>query len=321
MSERPKVSVIMAVRNSEDTVSQTIDSILSQTFRNFEFVIVDDASDDSTGCILERYAKKDKRVRVLTNKVRKERAVSRNLAIKESRGEYVAVTDGDDISFSNRLDVEVTYLERNPEVYMVGSRAELIDESGLKIGKSFGKKEALDITDMLVSGNVLVHSSIMFRNTGEFQYREKFKYAQDYDLFLQMVAQEKRIVLLPNVLVKYRSKSDLVYDDYLVQQYMYSAKARQLLKESRKGIEGGYEEFNSENLEEEAPLKLKTELKFLSLYTHGKFKEAREQMRVIFKEYGYTPKRILYFIDTFTKGKIFHSGKQLKRFFIRLLKV
>lgn len=313
VSNKPLVSVIMAVRNGEKSLKKTLSALLRQTYTNIEIVIVNDASTDKTSVILEEFIKKDSRVKVITNKERLERCVSRNIAIEGSKGKYIAVNDADDISCPHRIETEVKYLESNPDVYLVGGRANILDEKGEKIGTSWGKRTPVDITERLIEGNVLVHSSIMFRNKKEFFYREKFLRAQDYDLYLQVVGSGHLVHLLPNILVEYMSKKDILYDDYLIDQLVYSYTIQNLCKEKLREGKDMYEDIDREYMYDIYPQDDLDFLYFLQLYTQGDFKEARKKIVKIMGVYGFNIKRFLYLIDTYFKGRLISSAKYLKR--------
>lgn len=135
MSHRkPVVSVILPVYNSQDFVAQTIDSILSQTYRNFELIIVDDASTDPTYSILRQYAKKDHRIRLIRNKINLGVSLTSNIAISQARGKYLARIDSDDICYPSRLEKQLAFLKTNSEVIALGGQCTLIDEQSNLIG-------------------------------------------------------------------------------------------------------------------------------------------------------------------------------------------
>ncbi|MDD4381943.1 MAG: glycosyltransferase family A protein [Candidatus Dojkabacteria bacterium] len=307
---KPRISVIMSVKDSEDTVGRTIDSILEQTFNDIEFIIIDDFSSDSTFDILKEYEKKDNRVKIIKNKKWLGKCISRNIAIKRSKGEYIAITDGDDISLPNRLEKELIYLDKNPNCYLVGSRAMILDEIGRKIGISWGSKKEGDISNELVNQNRLVHSTVMFRNTKEFLYREKFRHAQDYDLFLQILYKKKEIHMINDILVMYRSKRDIQYNDYLIQQLYFAQVSREIYKGELR-----YEDFDENELEKYIPKKMIVEVNMKKNFYNGKFKESREYIKKLLKMsnnfiWG------LYLADSYLGGLIFKIGKIFKRLFI-----
>ncbi len=122
-----KLSVIMPVYNGQDFVSKAIESILGQTFSDFEFIIINDGSTDRTLKILESYQKKDKRI-VLLNQENKGIAKSLNRGIAKAKGDYIARQDADDISFPDRLRNQVEFLDNNKDVGFLGCSCEMIDE-------------------------------------------------------------------------------------------------------------------------------------------------------------------------------------------------
>ena len=124
---RPKVSVVMSVYNGERYLSEAIESILQQTFTDFEFIIVDDGSTDGTGSILGNCT--DSSIVHLRNRenIGLTRALNRGLEV--ASGEFVARQDVDDVSFPSRLARQVSYLEKNPSVGVLGTQMEMVDES------------------------------------------------------------------------------------------------------------------------------------------------------------------------------------------------
>lgn len=126
----PKVSVVMSVYNGEKYLPETIDSILNQTFKDFEFIIINDGSTDKTAKILTSYD--DPRIRIF-NQENMGLTKSLNRAISLAKGEYIARMDADDISYPERLKKQVDYLNKNPDIGLVGSKYIRIDKRGRKI--------------------------------------------------------------------------------------------------------------------------------------------------------------------------------------------
>ena len=110
--KKPIISVIMSVRNSEDTIRNSIESILNQSYKNFEFIIVNDFSSDSTLNILNEYKAKDKRIKIIQNKTKLGLTKSLNLASKISVGKYLARQDDDDISYKDRFKKQIQYFKK-----------------------------------------------------------------------------------------------------------------------------------------------------------------------------------------------------------------
>ncbi|HEC91432.1 MAG TPA: glycosyltransferase [Candidatus Atribacteria bacterium] len=202
----PKVSVIITVYNEERYLKEAIESILAQSFKNFELVIVNDGSTDDTAKILDHYKNKDSRMKTITHTTRMGQSKARNEAINNSSGEYIAILDADDISLPYRLEEQVKFIESHKEIGLVGSAAYKIDEKGGILGVIPVIECNEDIQKELLVRNCFVHSSIMFRREIFRKiggYREEFIAAQDYDFILR-IAENCKVHNLKRVLVKRR---------------------------------------------------------------------------------------------------------------------
>jgi hypothetical protein len=188
----PKVSVVMAVYNGERYVRQAVESVLAQTFRDFEFIILDDGSTDGTLGILREFD--DPRIRIIRNE--RNEGLTRCLikGCGEARGKYVARMDADDVSYPERFKKQVEFLEANEEYALVGTWCEYIDSDG-RARKVCGypcSDEA--IREDIWVYNPFAHASIMFvREAIEKSggYRELFRYSQDYDLWFRVLEKYK----------------------------------------------------------------------------------------------------------------------------------
>jgi len=142
---QPFVSVVMPVYNAGDFLVEAIESILKQTYKNFEFIIVDDASTDNSWKILKKYRKKDKRIRIY--KIEENVGVSQTVkfAIEKSNGNFLARMDADDIAHPQRLEKEVNYLLKNSQTVAVGTQCLLINKDGKTIGKKIFPTKFEDI--------------------------------------------------------------------------------------------------------------------------------------------------------------------------------
>ena len=144
----PLVSVIMSVYNGEKYLVQAIDSILNQTYQNFEFIIIDDCSTDNSSHILQEYAQKDSRIKI----IKKEKNIgikgfikNLNLGISIAKGKYIARMDADDISLPERFQKQVDFLENNPEITLVGAQLNLINEQNKITGEAIAALQHRDI--------------------------------------------------------------------------------------------------------------------------------------------------------------------------------
>lgn len=222
--DQPIVSVVMSVHNGQDFLRDAIDSILRQTFSDIEILIVDDASTDATRDILASFS--DPRVRLFFSE--SNRGLTRNLnhLIREARGVYIARMDHDDISLPHRLAQQVSFLDRNQEIGLVGASAELIDALGRKLGVVSKPETHEEIVAHFVHSNCVIHPTAMIRRTVLDRvglYDEGFRYAQDYDLWLR-ISEISRVHNLPDVLLRYRVHAGQISAGRVVEQSMCAHK-------------------------------------------------------------------------------------------------
>lgn len=206
-TDTPAVSVIMAVYNGQRYLAEAIDSILAQTFTDFEFIIIDDGSSDQSGRILSDYAAKDPRIRPFTRPNRG-LTCSLNEAIRLSRGHYIARMDADDVALPNRFELQVKYLDENPCCVAVGAANLIIDPDGMPIYECHGPLThcQIDNQHLYHGGGGLSHPVVMMRHDALIKiggYCERFRTAQDLDLFLRL-GEIGQLANLPDVLLKYR---------------------------------------------------------------------------------------------------------------------
>lgn len=226
----PKVSVIMSVYNGEKYLRKAVDSILDQTFPDFELIIINDGSTDGTKEILESYT--DHRIHLI-HQENIGLTKSLNKALKLARGVYIARQDADDISDLERLNCEVNYLNQNQNIGLLGSHVAFIDKKGREISVWKTPETHDQIKKGLLKGNCFCHGSVMFRkeclNTVGF-YREKFRYAQDYDYWMR-ISEHFKTANIGMVLYKNRRTTDTISRKKLSEQLNYHLLAQQLMKE------------------------------------------------------------------------------------------
>lgn len=223
--KNPKVTVLMSVYNGEKYLHEAIDSILNQTFSDFEFIIVDDGSTDMTNNIIRSY--KDTRIKVLKNPTNIGLTKSLNIGLQKAKGEYIARMDADDISFPERLCKEVNYLDHNPKYAVVGTFAEIIDSESNEIGKEERPTSSFQIKKLLKVGNCFAHGSVMIRKKYLYEtgfYDETFKRSQDYDLWLRM-AQKFQLANIPQYLYAWRNHRDNIENKFPEEQKIYASLA------------------------------------------------------------------------------------------------
>jgi len=198
---KPKISVIMSVYNGEKYLNKAIESTLTQTFRDFEFIIVDDGSTDSSLRIIESY--KDERIILRKNIINIGLTKSLNRALRMAKGEYIARQDADDISLPNRLKEQFIQFENNPDLALLGTGSYLINEQGGILRKEIPLKNP---KTALNKHNQFVHGSVMFRKEiiNELgAYNTLFRYSQDYELWLR-IAKHYQIANITHPLYKKR---------------------------------------------------------------------------------------------------------------------
>ncbi|MEI6349879.1 MAG: glycosyltransferase [Verrucomicrobiota bacterium] len=202
MSASPRVSVIMPVYNGEAYLRAAIDSILAQSFSDFELLLVNDGSTDRSAEIIETYG--DPRIRVLHAAQNRGAAATKNRALDKARGELIAFLDCDDLAHSARLETQVRYLDTHPEIGVLGSRFVTIDENG-KPSSLQGNFVSQNVFASLLFTNGLVQSAIMLRRcalAGE-RFASDREPAEDYDFWIRL-GRTTQLVNLPLPLVRYR---------------------------------------------------------------------------------------------------------------------
>jgi len=199
----PKISVVMSVYNGERFLKQSVDSIINQSFSDFEFIIINDASTDSTLKILDSY--RDPRIIIINNDKNLHLPKSLNKGIKIAKGDYIVRMDADDISLEDRFEKQVRFMEEHPDIGASSGNYITIDESGKSIGRSkVLRGKQLDKYYLLPSP--LVHPASIIRTyilKNEFMYNELYDSAQDYDLWLS-IHDKYRLDNMSDVLIKYR---------------------------------------------------------------------------------------------------------------------
>jgi len=185
----PKVSLIMSVYNGQRYLAKALQSILDQTFKDFEFIIIDDGSKDKTQRILKDYSDKDQRIKIFQNQVNRGLANSLNRGIQLARGEYIARMDADDVSLPERIALEVEFLDHHLHVGLVGTGGWVINKKGKVLKKFKVLTDSLDIKSGLKTNNRFIHGSVMMRKSCLDQigfYRNEFTSVEDYDLWVRI---------------------------------------------------------------------------------------------------------------------------------------
>lgn len=234
----PKVSVIMSVFNDERFLSKAIQSILNQTYKNFEFIIIDDASNDRSPGIIQEYSKEDNRIKYISNEINRGLPKNLNRMIGVAKGSYIARMDADEISTQNRFQEQFDYLESHPDYAVVASWYVIIDDNDDEIAKiQVPTNGEYLVDDFIEKGPRFCHGSVMMRKGALIRagkYREEFRYVQDLDLWLRM-AETNNFFVIPKFLYHRRLSLGMIEKTKI--KRFYAACAKESAIRSHKGEE------------------------------------------------------------------------------------
>jgi glycosyltransferase involved in cell wall biosynthesis len=282
----------MAAYNAERYVARTIESILAQTFRDFEYVIVDDGSTDRTRAIIERYAATDPRIRLIS---RPNTGIvgARNDALSASRGEFLAVIDADDIAMPDRLERQVAHMRAHPDCVALGSRVLVIDPDGdpLCYWNDEVTHEEIDALHLTGGprGTVICNPTVMLRRQAVLDvggYRAEYETSEDHDLFLRL-AEIGRLANLPEALTCYRMHASNVGHARKAQQNR-TAKAAILDACRRRGIPANPHPMYDQPVKSHTPQQLHGKWAWWSLRS-GHPATARKHARAVLMRAPFSP--------------------------------
>lgn len=231
MSQEPMISVIMPVYNRQKYVAEAIESVLSQTYSNFEFIIFDDGSTDDSLKIIQSY--KDPRIRVVWGKGNRKLVPPLNDAMKMAKGKYLARMDSDDISLPIRFEEQIKFLEAHPDVDVCGGFFRTIG-SAINLVQSYPIEDDEIKLAMMFFCPVANPTAMMRRSTvleKKIFYNEDFLYAEDYDFWSRMVIAGCRFYNIPEVLLRYRVGHLHIFNEHggCQQQLTHQIVARNLM--------------------------------------------------------------------------------------------
>jgi glycosyltransferase involved in cell wall biosynthesis len=202
----PRVSVVMPVYNAEAYLAEAVESVLAQTFKDFELLAVDDASTDRSPELLAFYARKDPRVRVLRNPQNLMISRTLNAGLNQAQGEYLARMDADDVSLPDRLAKQVAYLDAHPRAGVVGGTMVITDATGRATGERRYHLTDAAIRRHLFRYNPFSHPLVMMRTAivrAVGGYLPEYDFAEDYELYFR-IGRKAEFGNLPDVLLRYR---------------------------------------------------------------------------------------------------------------------
>ena len=208
----PKISVLMPVYNAEKYLKDSVNSILNQTFTDFEFIIIDDCSTDKSLEILKNFANMDKRIRLFTNSDNLRICKTLNKGIDYANGKYIVRMDADDYSYPERLKIQYHFMESNPDFVVSGGYIEVCDENLKSIKERKYKLNNEDIRKNMFFFNPFAHPAVIYVTNAVKEigyYNNDLADAEDYELYFRL----GRIGKFGNVakkLIKYRINQNQV---------------------------------------------------------------------------------------------------------------
>jgi glycosyltransferase involved in cell wall biosynthesis len=217
MQRSPEVTVLMGVFNGLPELERSIRSILAQTFTDFEFLIVDDASTDGSDELIRRYARQDGRIRLLRNESNAGLGAVLHQGVREARGGLVARMDADDISVPTRLETQVAFFRQHPQTDIVGSYALDVGRDGAVLRERRVPTSHEKIVELIWS-NPFIHTSVMFRKESIVRvgsYRAALRRRQDYDLWFRCAHAGLRFANIPEPLVHYHFSEETLRRNHI----------------------------------------------------------------------------------------------------------
>lgn len=311
----------MPVYNSGILLHQTIKSILDQTHKNFEFIIINDASTDNTLKIIKEYKQKDNRIKIINNKKNLGISLASNKGLDIAKGKYIAMMDHDDISLPKRFKKQIEFLEKNKDIFLIGTGNYYIDENNKIINKIKTIENPDKIKRDIVHGqNRICHPSIMFRNNTKIRYRPKIYYAQDYDFFLQLLADNKKLSNIKDILFHYRVHNTQTSMEKRNKQLLFAKKSIEFYNEKINFGSDSYDTFNPKTIFD---LNAKTSndkyvISYEIFYHFHKqnFKSVKLYAKKYFKLHTYFDRIMIYYLISFLPKKLINTILKLKRRFI-----
>lgn len=208
MNKKPLVSILLPVHNSEKFLRESLQSLISQKYRNIEIIAIDDSSSDSSYKILKTFKKHYKKLRIYRNIKRYGIVMTLNRLLKKAKGEFITFAEGDDIASKNRIKKQLDYLQLNPTIVALGTQCRFLNQKGRKIGKSSFPLENRDIYNSTLHGvsiqfeTVMINRSLLPKDILKFEQGAlPFIYS---DLLIKLLPYGK-FANLPNFLHYHRS--------------------------------------------------------------------------------------------------------------------
>ncbi len=211
--KQPLVSVVMATFNEPaEYISQSIESILHQTYSHIELIIADDSTNEDTRSTIDLYAKQDSRVTVIRESTRMGIAIARNKCFQRAKGQYITIMDGDDVSLPNRIERQIAFACDNPDVDLFGGHINIINENGNVVAQRKYKTSTNGFLRMFIFRNPLAHPTIFFKRhiiDEGFFYDIDYKKAEDLEFYLRLFKNGFHLTNMDEFLLNYRIIGDM----------------------------------------------------------------------------------------------------------------
>lgn len=218
---KPDISVIMSVYNGEAYLAEAIESVINQTYQNWELVVINDCSSDSTAAILADFASRDERIKVHTNETNLKLPASLNKAISLSCGKYVARMDADDICLPDRLEKQFAFMEANSDVALSSCRFFTLKNGVCAPGGVGGRTDFESIKALLLVTNPILHPGVIAKAEvmKAFPYDTTLTCTEDLELWTRLVKNNYKIQILPEFLLLYRLHDKQITSTTLARQH------------------------------------------------------------------------------------------------------
>ncbi|MFA0415183.1 glycosyltransferase family 2 protein [Vibrio renipiscarius] len=226
-SNAPFVSVLMPVYNAQEHLSEAIESILNQTYRNFEFIIINDGSVDSSDEIIKAYQSNDSRIKYYKNECNLKLIKTLNKGVSLCRGKYILRMDADDIALINRFEKQINYMEAYSHCVVCGTQLSYIDNDGNKVRDITLPTDNSKIMASFLFYNPIAHPSVIMRTSiikeNKLQYDEDYLHAEDYKLWVEL-SKFGDCANLGGKLLKYRVSENQISAKYGIEQKLVASK-------------------------------------------------------------------------------------------------
>ena len=208
-NNNPPISVLMPAYNAEEYIAEAIESILNQTFKDYEFIIVDDCSTDNTWQIIKKYIKKDSRIKAHKNEKNLGIAGNRNKLISMAKGDYVIWQDADDISMPYRLEKQYKFMEENPEVGILGGWLQFFNKNGNLSVRKYATDDKVLRRKIFIYSPVAQPAAIIRKKLLDEvgKYDLKYPPAEDIDMSFR-IGVKCKFANLPEIIIKYRENNN-----------------------------------------------------------------------------------------------------------------